>query len=168
MWTCAVLKPGQIQIALKNLERQNFHWFHPVFAVKRLVRGKPVTIFEPVFSGYLFIELVNGQRWMPINNTFGIARCLTKSTPNVEGYNEPAVIPDAFIKSLKQVTTREDGAYRLQPGTRVKILKGALISHEAIFVAMSGQDRCKLLVDLMQRRVKVEISTFDVEVVEQP
>lgn len=42
-----------------------------------------------------------------------------------------------------------------------------MIAREAVFVGMTGQDRCALLIDLMQRRVKVEISTFDIEVVEQ-
>jgi hypothetical protein len=105
---------------------------------------------------------------MPLNSTSGIARVLVKGTRNVEGYNEPAIVPDELIRSLKQVTTREDGAYLLQPGTRVKILKGVMIAREAVFVGMTGQDRCALLIDLLQRRVRIEISTFDIEAIEQP
>jgi transcriptional antiterminator RfaH len=170
-WTVAITKPNQYALAIRNLERQNFLPFHPVFAVKRLYRDKPRTCFEPMFSGYIFILLQDSQLesgWSPISNTFGIVRVLTKPSPTRDGFSTPAIIPDDFIRSLKQVTTREDGAYLLQPGTRVRILRGPMIAHEAVFTAMTGSDRCAIITDLLQRRIRVEISTFDIEVVEQP
>ena len=73
---------------------------------------------------YIFIELVNGQRWMPINSTYGVARLLTRPSPTGE-YNEPCRIDDSFINRFMSCSTQVNPDLRkLKIGARVRILKG--------------------------------------------
>ena len=41
-------------------------------------RRKLITVSEPLFINYLFVELLDGQRWPPINSTYGINKLGTE------------------------------------------------------------------------------------------
>ena len=67
-------------------------------------RRKLVVVDEPLFPGYIFIEILQDQRWVPIRSTYGINKLLTRTAAGSE-YLEPAVIADSFINDLKQCST---------------------------------------------------------------
>jgi transcriptional antiterminator RfaH len=69
MWSVAQLRPNQTHIATRNLKRQRYNSFNPCFETRKLYRNKLVIVHEPVFPGYLFVEIVDGQRWVPIDST---------------------------------------------------------------------------------------------------
>ena len=161
MWTVAQLKPKQVERAIHNLKRQHFTVFNPVITVKRVIRNRVVRLPEPVFPSYVFIELADGQRWIPINSTFGVKRLLTRQTDRSE-YREPAVIADAFIAGLQRCS-RHDGkdGWRLEPGTAIRIIRGPLSGRTAI-VTWSGAERVRFLLNLLNRDLEVEIAVEDV------
>ncbi len=70
MWAVAQLQPYQTAaaVAVENSLRQKFTVFNPLVENKKLRRNKLVTVESGLFSGYLFIELINGQRWTPIQH----------------------------------------------------------------------------------------------------
>ena len=157
MWTVAQVKPKQLERAIINLERQHFTVFNPVFTVKRIVRNRVVQMPEPVFPSYVFIELTDGQRWVPINSTFGVKRLLTRQ-PDESEYREPAVIADAFIAGLQRCSCHDDKeGWRLEPGTAVRILRGPLVGRTAI-VTWSSSERVRFLLNLLNRDLEVEIA----------
>ena len=65
---------NQVERAIVNLERRHFIVFNPVIAVKRVIRNRVMRLPEPVFPSYVFIELADGQLWIPINSTFGFCQ----------------------------------------------------------------------------------------------
>src|SRR6478609_1175175 len=117
MWGVCSTKPRQIELAITNLSRQGYGTFNPSFEKRKLDRRrKPIVVTEPLFTNYLFVELLDGQRWTPINSTFGINRLLTRQATDSE-YLEPAIIADSFISNLMSCSTRnEQQEWRLDPG----------------------------------------------------
>ena len=161
MWTVAQVKPKQVERAIVNLERQHFTVFNPVFTVKRVVRNRVVQVLEPVFPSYVFIELADDQRWVPINSTFGVKRLLTRQADGSE-YREPAVIGDAFIAGLQRCSRHDDkDGWRLEPGTAIRILHGPLAGRTAI-VTWSSTKRVRFLLNLLNRDLEVEIAVDQV------
>ena len=70
MWSACRTKPGQTDLAIANLLRQGYSTFNPSFETRKLDRRrKLITVNEPLFLNYLFIELLDGHRWSPINST---------------------------------------------------------------------------------------------------
>jgi transcription antitermination factor NusG len=125
LWTVCSTKPGQLSLALVNLAQQGYHTFNPSFEKRKLDRRrKLVVVNEPLFPGYLFIEILKDQRWVPIRSTYGINKLLTRTAAGSE-YLEPAVIADNFINDLMLCSTRRgEREWRLDPGTTVRIERG--------------------------------------------
>jgi len=108
MWSVAQTKPGQLDLVLTNLTRQGYRAFCPIFEKRKLDgRRKLVTVSEPLFINYLFIQLLDSQRGTPINSTFGVNKLLTRTAADSE-YLEPVIIADTFIAGLKSCSTVND------------------------------------------------------------
>ena len=114
MWGVCSTKPRQTDLAITNLARQGYGTFNPIFEKRKLDRRrKLITVNEPLFLNYLFIELLDGQRWPPINSTYGVNKLLTRKATGSE-YLEPAIIADSFITDLRaarpSMTSRNGGS----------------------------------------------------------
>lgn len=164
MWGVAQLKPvlGSAELAITNLVRQGFEAFNPTFNERRVVRNKVRLEPRQVFSGYLFVGIRHDQRWSPINSTYGIARLITRKSSSSE-YHEPSPIPDVFITRLKACSNRNaEHSWCLMPGTRIRIVHGPLMNHNAV-VTWSDQQRVRLLLEILGRDdVVVTVSVEDV------
>jgi transcription antitermination factor NusG len=87
-----------------------------------LYRGKLTVVKEPLFPGYVFIELLSNQRCVPINSTSGVRRLLTWQPEDSE-YLAPARVPDEFVCGCKAavitartMTTKPSGGSYPEPG----------------------------------------------------
>ena len=163
MWSVCQLKPtpDAAAVAIVNLERQGFAAFNPTFSACRIRRNKLRLEQQQVFPGYLFIELHNGQRWSPVNSTYGVARLLVRNAPDGL-YNAPAIIADSFIEQLQRCSHKDDrNSWCLRPGTEVRIATGPFAGRDAI-VTWSSAERVRLLVWLLGRDVAVTLATTDV------
>jgi transcriptional antiterminator RfaH len=169
MRSACQIRPNQVIIALRNLIRQGYNTFHPVFETKRLYRGKLTVVKEPLFPGYVFIELLSNQRWVPINSTSGVRRLLIWQPEDSE-YLAPARIPDEFVCGLQSCCHYcedhdDKTVWRLVPRTRVCIIAGPFAGHEGAIVNWSGADRCRLVTWLLNRDTIVEVSAGDIAAV---
>jgi transcription antitermination factor NusG len=67
-----VAKPRQEQVAKVNLKRQGYHAVLPLIEARKRRENKWTTVTEPLFSGYLFVQLVLGKdNLAPIRSTLG-------------------------------------------------------------------------------------------------
>ena len=117
IWLVAKLKPNKENIAMENLERQNFVFFYPqiLSTIKRNLKFK--NVIKPLFPNYIFISLSEGnQAWHKLNNTIGVAhiimfgnkipvikekdmRSLISSlNPMSENINSPTLKVDQLVK----------------------------------------------------------------------
>ncbi len=71
-WFAVAAKPRQEQIAEVNLKRQGYYAVLPLIEARKRRQNKWTTVTEPLFSGYLFVQLELGKdNLAPIRSTLG-------------------------------------------------------------------------------------------------
>lgn len=147
-WIVAMSKPNQEGIAEINLQRQGFTYYCPRYKHKV---GIKVSV-KPLFPRYLFILI--DKIWSPIHSTRGISYVLLRD----EG---PQTISEQVIMSIKAREVRGlvdlDPAPKFLCGDRLKTDVGPLAGHLLLFEGMSSHERVKVLVELLGRKVIVEL-----------
>ena len=103
---------------------------------------------ESLFPSYLFLKAdVAHESLAPVRSTRGAIGL-------VRFGGQPAQVPAAVIERIQACVDGQDGLVRLSApemarGSRVRIKDGPLAGIEAIFLAASGMDRVRLLLDLL-------------------
>lgn len=142
--------------AIANLARQEFETYCPMMrrSVRHARRARDV--LRPLFPGYLFVAVDPlTTRWRKIASTVGVRRLVIFG-------DELALLPDDFVASLRM---REvDGAI-VRPasdfkiGQPVRMAGGAFDGLVATIIDMDEKDRLVVLLDLLSRKVKVQVES---------
>jgi len=146
-WYLVKTKSKQEDIAILNLENQNFH----VYCPHALIRNKNVALFP----SYIFIQLdKDTQNWSPIRSTKGVLYFVRF------GLNY-AKIPDNIIEFIKinQLNTTEKliNIDKFKPGDKVQITDGVFKNCIAIFKSFKSDERVILLMNLLGQQQKLTI-----------
>ncbi len=155
-WYALQHKPAQGDRALAHLQNQDITCFYPKITVEKIKGGKRTKKLEPLFPGYLFVNLEQTDpMWAKLRSTRGVIR--------VVGFaNKPAAIPDDVIQHIKDSlhTVAEQGG--IKPGQTVELDDGPFKGISAIFQAYDGEERAIVLISFMQKQqtVKVPLSTL--------
>ena len=160
-WYVALLKPNGFERAVANLTRQGFETFMPMQR-KTVRHARQLTnVFRPVFSGYLFIRFgKNRSDWRKINSTFGVSRLVSFEK------SIPAAVPQALINGLQ---ARCDAKNCLQPpddlriGEQVRMVSGAFAGFVGEVEKLIGDDRIRLLYEIMGQKSRIDIPQEDLE-----
>lgn len=162
-WFVAQTKPRQEPRVIRELRiRTNgIEPFLPRIEVTRHHAGRRWTGLEPLFPGYLFVRMqatwqeFAAVRWIP-----GVHRLLGDG-------DRPIEVPDPLIETI-QARLAPLGFVRigftLEPGARVRILRGPFTGLEGILERpTSRQDRVRVLLQILGTVVPVEIDPLDLE-----
>ncbi len=150
-WYVVQSKPGQAEKAAQELRNQGFEVFLPLVKVEKLKRGKRVEQEEPLFPGYLFIELSEvASNWRPIRSTRGVARVITFG-------NQPAVVPDDVVEQLRDSLKLQAEMRTLEPNQPVRITEGPFANLNAVFTEYDGEKRAFLLLELLGQWQRLSI-----------
>lgn len=150
-WYLVQCKPKQDLRALENLQRQGYECLLPLHKTLRLQKGQWNTLEEPLFPGYLFIELDSLlDNWMPIRSTRGVSQIVRFGA-------EPASVPEKIIWKLKQESTAP--VKELKPGDKIIIPLADTAGFEAVFLAQTGSERVLLLLNILNREIKLSTHT---------
>jgi len=146
-WYLVKTKLKQEDIAIVNLENQNFHVYYPY----TLISNKKVALFP----GYIFIQLdKDTQNWSPIRSTKGVLHFVRF------GLNY-AKIPDNIIVFIKtnQLNTAEKlkNINKFKAGDKVQITDGVFKNCNAIFKSFKSDERVILLMNLLGQQQKITI-----------
>lgn len=153
-WYVLQCKVRQEQRAQLNVENQNYVTCLPQLTVTKRLAGKRQSVCEPVFPGYLFVQLDQDTA------NFNALR----STRGVYGFvrfgGVPAKVPTSVISYLQQLNEGEaveepKGLY--QTGTRVEVTEGPFAGLQAIYQLPRGDDRCLVLLDMLGKQQRIEI-----------
>ena len=139
-WYALQHKPGQGDRALTHLQNQDIACFYPKISVEKIKAGKRTKKLEPLFPGYLFVNLEQTDpMWAKLRSTRGILRIVSFA-------NKPAGIPDDVIKHIKESlhTVAEQGG--IKPGQVVNLEGGPFKGISAIFQAYDGEERAIVLI----------------------
>ncbi|WP_152207627.1 transcription/translation regulatory transformer protein RfaH [Marinobacter changyiensis] len=155
-WYAIQHKPGQGDRALDNLQYQDAQCFYPKIAVEKIKAGKRTSRLEPLFPGYLFIDIEQSDPlWAKLRSTRGVLRVVSFA-------NKPALIANEVIDHIRQSldTVAESGG--IKAGETIQLQDGAFAGLDAVFQAYDGEERAIVLISFMQRaqRVKVPVSAL--------
>ncbi|PPK49987.1 transcription/translation regulatory transformer protein RfaH [Marinobacter persicus] len=143
-WHAVQYKSGQGSRALANLENQNIRCFHPEVPIERIVNRKQVIRSEPLFSGYIFIQMdKDDPSWKKLHSTRGVLRVLSFG-------GKPGVIPDEVIDYIADTLETVQSAGGLRKGEAVCVREGPFSGLEAIFQSYDGEERAIVLISFMQ------------------
>jgi transcriptional antiterminator RfaH len=148
-WYLVQCKSRQDERAEVNLVRQGYEITRPKCRNQKLIRGQRQWAVESLFPGYLFINLPEESNWGPLRSTRGVCRVVSFG-------GVPLAVSDGLVKQLWE---RGEGEVRsdFKPGAEVKIAEGVFTELDAIFLAMDGEERVILLINLLSRRQKISI-----------
>ena len=146
-WYLLKTKPRQENVAIKNLENQEYSTYCPIAQID----NKYVTLFP----GYIFIQLDDKtQNWSPINSTKGVSNFVRF------GLNF-AKVPDnvnEFIKANQLITIEKlKNLNNFKTGDKVQITDGVFKNCIAIFKSFKADDRVILLINLLGQQQAINI-----------
>lgn len=153
-WAVVSTHPHREQVAVENLQRQDFYAYCPMVRRQRRHARRVSDVLRPLFPGYLFAQVNSEtQRWRPMLSTVGV-RTLVRCGDRL------SLIEDGFVQSLKMreldgAIARPESPYRV--GQEVHIAGGAFDGLVATIIDMDERDRLTVLMDLLNRPVKVKI-----------
>ncbi len=156
-WYLILTKPRKEIIAEQNLQRQGWEVYLPLIQRPRRRRDRWIEVIEPLFTRYLFVRFHLGHdNISPIRSTLGVHSLVRFNT---EG---PTVVSDQIIESLKRTANPETGLHYpkdllFKRGDIVIIDKGPLAGIQAIFLAETGQERVKILFEMLGRENRITI-----------
>lgn len=157
-WYALQYKPAQGDRALQHLQNQDITCFYPKITVEKIKAGKRTKKLEPLFPGYLFVNLEQSDPvWAKLRSTRGVLR--------IVGFaNKPAAIGDDVIYHIKDSldSVAEQGG--IKPGQAVQLHEGPFEGINAIFQAYDGEARAIVLINFMQKRQRVKIPVSAIKI----
>ncbi|AOE50173.1 transcription/translation regulatory transformer protein RfaH [Kangiella sediminilitoris] len=159
-WYLVQCKPRQEKRAKENLENQSISSFLPLISIEKVVRGKRQSILEPLFPGYIFIELPkNGNGWSKIRSTRGVRDFVRFA--GVPGMVSAKLIQDLSLVNKEFVTNVSETTPKT--GDKVRITAGPFKDLEGVFEVPDGEKRSIILLSLMGKVTKLEVLNSDLE-----
>lgn len=152
-WYLVHTKPRLEDVALANLVHQGFECYLPQMRIERIRRRKAEIAIEPMFPRYLFIRLDSsnqGKSWSPIRSTLGVSQLVHFGT-------QAAKVDDALVELLKQRQQTMPTATMFHRGDSVVITDGPFAGIEAIYQMADAQSRALILLDILSKRVSMQI-----------
>lgn len=142
--------------ALSHLRRQGFSTYLPQYLKRRRHARRTDWVPRPLFPRYIFIEMdLHCTRWRAIRSTVGITDLVCHG-------DRPAPVPPGVVDDIRR---REDTKgmiavareARFATGDVVRITAGPLAEQVALFQRASDEERVILLLDMLGRRMSVEV-----------
>ena len=155
-WYVLQHKPAQGDRALHNLQNQDVPCFYPKIEVEKIRSGKRQKRLEPLFPGYIFINLEQTDPvWSKLRSTLGVLRVVSFA-------GKPTPIDDTVIDQIKASMTKVAEQGGIKKGQKVELEEGPFKGINAIFQAYDGEERAIVLITFMQKQqtVKVPVSVL--------
>jgi transcriptional antiterminator RfaH len=145
-WYVAQTQPNAESKAVAHLGRQGFATYLPRYLKRRRHARRVDVVSAPLFPRYLFIE---------IDTTIGVSRLVCTG-------DTPTPVSNQVVTLLKG---REDPAGFIQldhqpqfrVGDKIRILDGVFCDCLGLYDGMSDRDRVTILLDLLGRKVRVQV-----------
>ena len=150
-WLLAYTKPRSEKVAEEYLLRQGFECALPRISVQKRRRGKWLWVDEPLFPRYVFVGAHPEQSWAPVRSTLGVASL-------VRFGSQFATVPASLIGDLLSAGVEgPERQLRFKQGQKVHITGESFSSISGIFEMQEGEDRARVLIDLLGRPTIVQV-----------
>lgn len=150
-WYLVQSRPRQELRAEQNLRNQCFSCYCPQHAVEKLRDGRRAVIQQPLFPGYLFINLCKlSDNWHSIRSTRGVLRLVTFA-------NEPLPVGDEVIEDLQTRLAKVGSQPLFREGMPVTLIEGPFKDMNAVFCKADGEERAVVLLNLLSRQQHMKV-----------
>lgn len=137
-WYAVYTRPRWEKRILRKLDEKGIEVYCPLNRVRRQWSDRKKTVHEPLFKGYVFVKLADGEKWT------------VKAVDGILNYvfwnGRPGVIRDEEIDTIKrflnQFSDVQVEEYKLGPADKVKVRNGVLMNYEGTVVEVSGNRAC--------------------------
>ena len=161
-WFLVYTKAREEERAQKNLENQGFKTFLPMIACEKISQPKSFSL-KPMFPRYLFTNFsVEKNNWFHIQSTRGVSHVITFGDKLTE-------VPDSVVDFLK-TKVDDHNVIKLkvirpvfQKGDKLVIKQGVFQGKDATFLSMSGKERVRVLLSIMNQLMITDIPGQNVE-----
>lgn len=155
-WFAVAAKPRQEQVAEVNLNRQGYQAVLPLIEARKRRQNKWTTVTEPLFSGYLFVQLELGKDDLaPIRSTLG-CRDLVRIGSGLVPVPEDVMAP---LLSLSSSPKTSEELFIM--GDEVSIAQGAFAGLQGIFKLAKGRDRAEVFIALLGKERPITVALDD-------
>ena len=162
-WCAVNTKPRNEELAAISLQRKGVEVFLPKIRVTRKRGLKRLTLHEPLFPGYLFVQIApNLKSVHQVNWTPGVRRLLCAG-------EYPVPVPDEAIELIRQrVGPRGYIIPRLEqkfpPGTTVAVRFGPFAGLVGVVERpVPARGRVRVLLELLNRQTPIEVDAVDLD-----
>jgi transcriptional antiterminator RfaH len=153
-WAVINTHPHKERFAIENLVRQEFEAYCPM--LRRTVRHarRSDTVLRPMFPGYVFAAMdIDRQRWRSLLSTFGVRTV-------VRNGDKLSLMPQSFVDALRAreidgAITRPTSPYQVDQ--EIRLVAGPFEGIVAKIIALDDNDRLVVLMNLLNRPVKVKV-----------
>lgn len=161
-WYAIYTKPHAEELAKFHLRRQSFgEVYLPAYRKSRRHARRSDWVAAPLFSRYLFLHMDLGvTQWCAIRSTLGVVDL-------VRSCDSPVAVPHGVIEAIR---AREDeqGLVEMQSEVFkkdeiVRIRGGAFSDQCGLFQCANDADRVVVLLNLLGRQVRVQVSAEQLE-----
>ncbi len=156
-WYVVLTKSQQELRAQDNLERQGGVAFVPMLANERIIRGQRVVRQEPLFPGYLFLQVDSDNALLSkVRSTLGVRQLLTFA-------GQLMTIAPSIIADLQQRNTSTE-LHIPEPfsaGQSVTLEHGPFQHYQALFKEYDGAERGIILLSLLGQQNELVIQLAD-------
>lgn len=156
-WYLVQCKPNAAQIAVQNLENQNYRVFLPLQEITKRKSKIFQRQIRPLFPGYLFVQIDPGQGpWRQVNSTRGVSRLVRLGA-------EPSLVPNEIVEALmarcdQQSILRQTSDTQLHAGNQAQVTQGPFSGFIATISNIEPNNRINILIEIMGQTTKVAIN----------
>ena len=149
-WYLLRTKPREEWRAKQHLENQDFETYLPVLTRKNSRE-------EPLFPGYIFLARPADE--VPLHTISS-----TRGVLNFVRFGiEIATAPAALIEEIQSIEQLYRDVPKFKPGQQVECKAGPFAGLQAIFESDNGQDRCVILLKILNAERKIIVSQSDLK-----
>lgn len=158
-WYVVTTKPRKELVAKQQLENQAFSAYLPMFRRSKRNKGKWQDQHEPLFPGYLFVQLnLSTDNISPIRSTIGVRNLVRFGNQLVAMEND--IIDQLMEHERLQFSKVENHATQFSPGDAIKVVDGPIAGLTGVFEMPKSSERVMILIGLLgkQRLVSIDVN----------
>jgi len=156
-WVLVMTQPRRELWAAENVVRQGYDYYLPLCLEAEHKNNEEHFVEKPLFPGYMFVQVV--AQWRTLLSTFGVSQVIMIG-------NNPVSVPDSVIDGLREseksglikLFKRSGNYMELNQGQSVGIGVSTFAGHIGLYDGMKGEARAYVLLDLLGRKTRVDVS----------
>lgn len=154
-WYVVLTKPKQEERAEDHLRAQGGEVFLPRIGFEKVRKGKRVEVVEPLFPGYLFVNVEGCEQLVgSIRSTRGVRQLLKFGIGPLEINGN--LIADLRSRCYSQIESQNENSLErmgvFKQGQKVEVTSGPFKDYQAIFKQFDGEARAIILLKLLNQQ----------------